>query len=416
MGSPQARRLRLGRLMLHFHEAGRLGLGTLRETLELYLRPLNYSVIGQPQSICLLESEPSLTFGSSMDGLKLLRVEQVPDQGIKALLNNNVVGTPRRSMVYQHGRAEDKYMSIPSPFFVSLVRKSKVIATCCFCKREVWSQGEKHAAYYVRYFTFHSSLRKLGDKYIDRPNDDGVLRREIRELLTGRHFGGSGPNYFYAYVDSGNTRSEKFVAGFGFQQVGSFASLIFSRFNPQIARRAERLTREERTAFKTRLLAFYSDHALVTDENLFTGGNYYVIKEEGQIVAGLQGHAEQWRVSHMPGRSGWLMMNVFPRVGLLRKIFNPDYRFAAIEGIYYLPGYEHHLTALLEHVMAVNKVYSAVICLDPASKVHAVVRSLRLGLVGKLRGEKHVSVMAKANDADLSDLTGPLYISVADVT
>ncbi|MEQ9097796.1 MAG: hypothetical protein RIF36_13280 [Imperialibacter sp.] len=351
-----------------------------------------------------------------MPDLKLLNVDRVPTQGVKELLDNNIIGTPGKSMVYQHLQAEDKYMSIPQPFFVSLVRRSKVIATCCFCKRETSNRGVVGESYYVRYFTFHPSLRKLGDKYIERPHEDGVLRREIRSLLSGADFEAKAAHFFYAYVDGGNVRSEAFVKGFGFEKVGSFVSLVFSRFNPRLSKTVEKLSPDEWDDFKPRLLKFYSDHALVTDENLFYEGNYFVIREQGEIVAGIQANPENWRVDDMPGKAGKVMMNVFPKVRLLSKIFHPNYRFVTVEGVYYKSGHEKKLAQLLAHALAVNGVYSAVNCVDPTSRLYPVMQSLGLGLVSKLRKPKLVDVMVKSNGVDVADLNGPVYVSAVDVS
>jgi hypothetical protein len=307
-------------------------------------------------------------------------------------------------------------MTIPQPFFVSLVRKSKVIATCCFCKRETNNLGVAGESYYVRYFTFHPSLRKLGDKYIERPQEDGVLRREIHSLLSGQHLEAGSAHFFYAYVDGGNIRSEAFVKSFGFEKVGSFVSLVFSRFNARLSKTVEKLSQEEWDDFKPQLRKFYSDHIMFTDENLFYKGNYFVLREKGEIVAGMQANPEHWRVHDMPGKGGKVLMKLFPRLKFLSKIFHPDYRFASIEGLYYKEGHEQRLTVLLEHVLAVNRVYSAVICVDPTSRLYPVMQSLRLGLVSKLRKPKPVDVMMKSNGADLSGLKGPVYVSAFDVS
>ncbi|WP_339811140.1 hypothetical protein [uncultured Imperialibacter sp.] len=351
-----------------------------------------------------------------MPDLKLLNIDRVPAQGVKELLDNNVIGTPGKSMMYQHLQAAEKYTIITQPFFVSLVRRSKVIATCCFCKREASNRGVVGESYYVRYFTFHPSLRKLGDKYIERPQEDGVLRREIRSLLSGADFEAKAPHFFYAYIDGGNVRSEAFVKSFGFEKVGSFVSLVFSRFNPRLSKNIKKLSPDEWGDFKPMLLRFYSDHVLVTDENLFYKENYFVVREQGEIVAGIQANPENWRVHDMPGKAGKVMINVFPKVRLLSKIFHPNYRFVTIEGVYYRPGHEKKLATLLTHALAANGVYSAVICIDPTSRLYPVMQSLGLGLVSKLRKPKRVDVVVKSNGVDLATMKGPVYVSAFDVS
>lgn len=352
-----------------------------------------------------------------MGGKGILRIDEHPSEGVKALLDNNVIGTPGRSMVYQHGRAAEKYGAIPRPFFVSLVRKKRVLGTCCFCERKLLNGGNEETAYYARYFTFHPAMRKLGDIFLDRKGSGGALRKEVEKVVTGGLFpGGAKDNFFYAYVDQGNERSRRFTESFGFRKIGSFTSLVFSRFYPSTSARVVRLSPEQWKAFKPELLNFYGDHRMVTDENLYFGGNYFAVIANGRVVAGLQANPERWKVHDMPGVAGRLMMKVFPRIGLLSKLFNPDYRFVAVEGVYFQPGYAQELETLLQHVLALNGVNSAVICLDPSSKVYRQVKKLRLGLVSRLRKEKAVDVIARANGIDISRQPGPLYISAVDVT
>jgi hypothetical protein len=351
-----------------------------------------------------------------MASIQLLTIARDPDRGVLELLTNNVIGTPGSSMVYQHLLAAEKCLAIPQPYFVSLVRKSKALGTCCFCQRSVSNGPESIEGYYVRYFTFHQSLRKLGDKFIDRPKEDGVLRREIQELLTGSQFQAAPEHLYYAYIDKGNTRSEAFVKSFGFEKVGSFVSLVFSRFRPRLSVKVQQLSPEEWLAFKPELLAFYQDHMLVSDENLFYKQQYFVVREGGEIVAGLQATAEKWRVFDMPGWAGKVMMKAFPRSRVLSKIFHPDYQFAAVEGIYFKPGYEKMLGALLEHVLAFHGVYSVVLCLDPTSKIYTAVGKLKQGFVSKIRKPKEVNVVAKGNGLESGDWKKPVYVSGFDVT
>ncbi len=347
---------------------------------------------------------------------RLLKIEQAPSEGVRSLLDNNLIGTPGKSMVYQHGQAAEKYQAIPDPYFVSLVRKTKVLATCCFCRRSINDQGIRVEAFYVRYFSFHPSIRRMGEKARLKEQSDGELRQEIQQLLSGEYFDTAGPHFYYAYIDGGNVRSEAFVRSFGFEKIGSFVSLVFSRFYPRQSQHVQRMTPEEWEAFKSVLLHFYKDHTLVTDENLFYQHNYFVIREKGEVVAALQANPERWMVHDMPGPAGKVMMKVFPRFKFLSKIFHPNYRFATIEGIYYKPGHEQKLVKLLEHALHTHAVYSAVICLDPTSRIYRVVQSLGLGLVSKLRHPKAVDVMVMSQGLAFSGKEGPVYVSAVDVS
>lgn len=343
---------------------------------------------------------------------KWLRIEQTASEGVRNLLLKNVIGTPGRSMVYRHCRTEEKLQHISRPVFVSLVRREKVLGTCCFCER----QYNDAATYYVRYFSFISALRKSAGFRKEATEKKSELRSAIHELISGRYFSEAADSLFYAYLDPGNARSLQLAKEFGFRKAGSFASLLFSRWRPKLAEKVQRLQEEDWRFFEGELAEFYSGHRFFTMENLYYQGNYFTFREEGRIVAGLQANPEQWEVLEMPGLGGSVLMSLFPRVGTLRKLFQPDFRFVSVEGLYCVPGYENRLEQLLEHVLATFGVYSAVLCLDVRSEEYKMVKKFRLGPINRLRKEKLMDIMVKENGSVRITSGKPCYISSFDVS
>lgn len=315
-------------------------------------------------------------------------------------------------MVYQHLKTGEKLRHIPHPYFVSLVRNKKALATCCFCRRE----SDGHTMFYARYFSFHEGLRKRRDKQLGRAGRNSLVREEIHQLLSGMYFGASEDNIFYAYLDSNNERSRRLTEEFGFRRVRSFASLVFSRWRPKASPHVHRLSEGEWMVFKTELLRFYSDHTFVTTENLFYRGNYFALRENGEIVAGIQANPEEWKIYEMPGFSGKVLMNIFPRFKFLKRIFSAHYHFVSIEGIYFRKGYESKLEPLINHVLNAFGVHSAVLCLDVSSAIYHEINKLDLGLMSRLRKEKLMDIVIKENGGQYIDLAKPAYISCFDVT
>lgn len=344
--------------------------------------------------------------------LQTLLIERKPGAGVEHLLLDNIVGTPGRSMVYQHLKTGEKLRHIPDPYFVSLVRNKKALATCCFCRRE----SDGRTLFYARYFSFHSALRKRGHKQLDRAGRNSLVREEIHQLLSGTYFDASSENIFYAYLDSDNERSRRLTEEFGFRRVRSFASLVFSRWQPKASPHVYRLSEDEWKALKPELSRFYSDHTFFTTENLFYKGNYFALRENGEIVAGIQANPEEWKVYEMPGISGKVLMKLFPRFKFLRRIFNPHYQFLSIEGVYFRNGYENRLEPLMTHVLNEFGVHSAVLCLDTSSAIYREIKKLDLGLMSRLRKEKLMDIIVKENGGQLIDLDRPAYISCFDVT
>jgi len=63
------------------------------------------------------------------------------------------------------------------------------------------------------------------------------------------------------------------------------------------------------------------------------------------------------------------MMHVVPKLPVIGKLFNPDYKFVFLECMFCKEGYEKELELLLESVLATYKVSSGIICLDPTSRL-----------------------------------------------
>ena len=109
------------------------------------------------------------------------------------------------------------------------------------------------------------------------------------------------------------------------------------------------------------------------------------------------------------------MMNIIPHIPFIRRLFNPKYRFVFLEAIYCKPGHEHQLEALFESVMARNKVNSALLCLDPKSKIYTSLSKINLGLIHKIMGEKAIEIFAKTNGDWKSSEKCPFFVSGYDV-
>src|SRR5690606_21099873 len=141
-----------------------------------------------------------------------------PFEDLILLLEENIIGTPEKGMLYRQMRVRQKVHKIANPYFVNLYRGQKLIGTCCFCRR-LTSTGE--TCFYIRYFSFKSSYRSIGKLEIPKIQKEGVLRKEISELLQGSQLEVAGGERFfhYAYVDPKNVRSAYLCQEFGFEKI-----------------------------------------------------------------------------------------------------------------------------------------------------------------------------------------------------
>ncbi|RYY19468.1 MAG: hypothetical protein EOO36_05710 [Cytophagaceae bacterium] len=157
-------------------------------------------------------------------------------------------------------------------------------------------------------------------------------------------------------------------------------------------------------------------------DHLFDQGNYFVLRENGAIIAGAQANPVRWRIVAMPGLSGKVLLRGLPHVPVLRRLLNPaHYAFAALEALCALPGREPALLKLLESVLVHFGYTSALVLLDVNSPLHRYLKnSGQLGLLQALKQPTYTQVLVKLNglgDKQVKQApTQPLYASAFDYT
>ncbi len=160
-----------------------------------------------------------------------LEVQPSASVQIEALLKNNVIGTPGRSMLYQHLGVDHKLYRIDKPHFVSVRRNESIVGTCCFCERDF----EGTTGFYVRYFAFSTGFRITKIPVSHSRHKQSRLRSEIIELLNGKKLLEKRDSafFYYAYVDPRNPRSARLCEEFDFVPVRKYVTKLFSRISPQ---------------------------------------------------------------------------------------------------------------------------------------------------------------------------------------
>lgn len=230
------------------------------------------------------------------------------------------------------------------------------------------------------------------------------------------------PQLFYSYVEANNTRSLQISRSAGFEVLGQLEAFAFGRFYPRANPRVTQLPAEARPQLLAQLATAYQGHTLVHFDQVQQEHPYFVLREKGVIVAGVQAHPMQWRITHMPGLSGWLLLHVLPYLPVLSRLLNPErYAFAALEAVYVQPGHESALFALLESVLAHFGLTSALLMLDVRDPLSTLLHhSGKLGVLQALKQPVYTQVLGKLNGLTLPQLLGtpprPLYASAFDYT
>lgn len=354
--------------------------------------------------------------------LNWLSIEREATTQITELLKDSVWGTPGKGMLYTHCNVGHKATNISDPYFVTLKRHDNIMGLGCFCKYPVWNQDFEIDSYYIRYFSFKEAYHISQIAGQNRHTKKSHIKDELQLLLSSN--GLAAPDkktLFYAYVDPGNERSINLCNYFGFQPIRTYTTCLFSRMSPKPHTNVAKCSSEERSLVESLLKEQYANYNMFSTRNLFFEDNYYIIKDDnGEIVAGVQANSEHWKIIEMPGFSGKIILNVLPKLPVLNKLFNPDYRFVALEGLYVKKGHQQSLTALLESVLAIHKLSSGLIWLDTDSELYQMVSKLPKGLMNYFYDEKDVQIIAKPVNFRPSEVEAlkeqAAYISAFDMT
>lgn len=328
------------------------------------------------------------------------------DTSIIALLQETVYGT--KGPKYQHTGQELKLQNLKNPLFFKLQKQDKMIGFYCLCEREVRAGNEHFLGYYGRYLA------------VDKNHQGNNYGKLLKKVAVGYvEFHSTSPSVLYSYIEENNTRSFNISQKLGFSSVTTLETIIFSRLYPKADRRVSRINGQELNEVLENLEMQNARTILRTFENINYQNNYFVIKQNGRIVAGLQANPVRWKIRSMEGIGGKIMLKVLPHIPILKRLINPDkYDFLAIEGLYVKPGLEDCLYPLIEGVLNHFSMSSALFQLDSKSQYLQVFKEKKqLGLLNAIKKEVKTHVMIKTlNVGDSSIIEGEAYISSFDFT
>lgn len=349
----------------------------------------------------------------------LLHIDKEPSPDLIKLLEENIIGTPGKGMLYQHCKVPEKISGIADPYFVSIQKDNTVIGTCCFCKRTTLNNGKPIESFYIRYFSFKSSYRRKNPSVNPSKLANSQIKNEVSQILAGKGLTDD-KFFFYAYVDPANERSVRLTKSFGFHPIREFSTVLFSRFLPKCHSRVTKAASGDINSIVTLLKEQYQRYNMVSFDQV-SENNYYIIKDgAGNIMAGLQANIEHWKILDLPGTSGKFMLKILPYIPVIKKLFQPDYRFLTYEAIIIKKGREADLSLLFESVLAMNNLNSAIMWADTGSPLYDQIKSIKQGALNLFYKNTKAQVMAKFINIDNSEIRAlkraPAYISSYDLT
>lgn len=303
------------------------------------------------------------------------------------LLRNMTVGS--HGAQYHHKNVEERMEQTPNKYFMYLKQSGHIKATVTTALRTVVADFGKANAYYVRYFMFNKQLQASSEKRIKHGNP-GFIKKLLQKYFTkspavhGLGFGEDVelPSFFYAFFDAENYRSTELSQILGLSPVGDFDTFAFTRLHPTRSKKVEKLKQEEYPSFSKTLEQFYSDYSIYTDKFLFVNDNYYVWREEGEIVAGVQVNKCEWELKKMSGLTGLFMLHILPHTPGLKQYINPKkFEFITLDYLYVKPGHESKLERLFTTMLNEFDVTFSLHWQDVKSPLHGVIDKMDKGLL-----------------------------------
>jgi len=337
----------------------------------------------------------------NFQGLEL-RVTDSANEGILNILDHAVQGS-EGGMRFSFQNIRERIAAYKNHIrFISLYKKNKITATVGACFRISGKDSLQYPSTFIKYLAFHSLYqsdiktrkRKPVREIKAEPFDS--FKPKTLELFGKPHIldlpdvSENDRHILYAFIESMNERAKNLVHQAGFEYIRSFLTVAFSRFNPKPDRRVSKLEENEIKEMRELLRDYYRNYSLFTPEYAFYGNKYYVLKEDGEIIAGVSAIPTANKVYDIPGVWGWVMMKVLPRAPYFRRLFSPgEFKFLVFDALYCKKGKEQLLYSLLESACAAEGFHTGLMWLDDRSELYDKVRTEgRLGALNRMLNAK----------------------------
>lgn len=349
---------------------------------------------------------------------KLVKRSTTPPESVIQLLENTTIGT--NGALYQLLDTREKIQQLHQPNFIYLERNGQAIGNVTICERTVTLNTDQFDGLYIRYFAF-KQLFQGGTK---ARHGQSNFHQYFKALFETSAFdptkASNDKSMYWAYIDPLNVKSFNMNSRFGFTTIGQFKTTAFSRVRPKISKRVSPVTTEEMPEVKSKIEDFYADFDFYSDTHLFENNHFYVLKVDGEIIAGVQANPVHWKIKGLPGLSGKILLKTAPIIPRLSKLIKPnDHRFLATEGLFWKKGHEDFVVELLEGVLAATQHHSLLIWTD--SNNHMLDRlDLKWGFIQKTKPKSEIEIVAKFNQFSAEEIEAikshKKYLSGFDMT
>jgi L-amino acid N-acyltransferase YncA len=288
-----------------------------------------------------------------------------------------------------HGLEKDIQM-FHRPVFAYVREKGALIGGIVFNSKDIALHRETIPSFYICLFAVLAEKSGQGFGTL-------LLREVTRFLLMQKE-----RCLMYGYIEKENIPSIKAFGKVGFQSMGNFVVSAFGTIRPRIQDNVLQLEQDDEPKISALLEDHYQTHTLRDWKASIIRHEYYVIKINNEILAGLQVKQFTWSFIQLPGLSGAFILKVLPKVPVLRRLFNPKkYRFLKIGNIFYRSGRENYVLSIIRHLLAQHRLTICMAYLDPASPVQdKIIGQMKRGILSTVDSGAAVWALPKGLSED----------------
>jgi hypothetical protein len=350
-----------------------------------------------------------------------------PTPQILTLLTEMTVGSKGAQYLLKNIR--ERMPQMLGKYIMYMTQNGKTISTYTADLRTTKEDFGDVNAYYIRYFAFADTVQAANEQHENKTKPDGIFKSLVKRFLSkspatfGIDHGENAelPSFYYAFFDAENFRSTDLSRLMGLHPVGEFDTFSFTRLHPKKNAKVEKLEPIHYHAMKERVASFYSNFSVYNDHFMYVNDGYYVWKENGEVVAGLQANKCNWEIKKMGGLNGFFMLNILPYLPFVSNYFNPKkFDFITYDFIYAKPGHEDKLEFIMESMMAEFEVTFSLIWQDVKSPLHQIFSKMDLGFLSNFSNVPTGKIMMTTNrmtEGQLNDITKkPIFTCAMDMS
>ncbi|MEZ0487660.1 GNAT family N-acetyltransferase [Fibrella aquatica] len=333
-----------------------------------------------------------------------LTVSAHADSQAVALLQKTTYGT--EGIRYRQTGQEHKLKQLHNPCFFHLYHQQELIGLYCLDKRPVHFPGASINGYYGRYLAVVEQFQGKGYGQLLKTTALNYISQNA-----------SSPYLYYSYIEGKNTRSMAASLRENFEAIAQLNTFMFRRFLPRLDARFKVASSSHADQLLQLVRSQYADYGFQNYLNINYMNHYFILEENGRVLAGVQANPILWKLVHIPGKLGPFIRYAAPLMPGLRRFFNPSCQsFVALEGVFLREGQAELLPLLLESVLAYFKVHTALWQLDVKDPFIQLLNSQPMGWLSQFQPGITTKVMVKAVDLPPAIQLGkePVYVSSFD--